>query len=213
MFKQIREHPKEVYDIITAVPYGRQILKEAWKYEHEDEIQQAVDMLILLTMNYGGMLDRFGVNKDRTVYNLYRRYLSNIPAISKILQNVILEHKDWIELIPLYDRKETLFYLDPPYLGTSQETYSNQFTEDDFKRLKEVLSGIEGYAILSHSKNEFVEKIFKDWDKKEVEMFSALDRRSEHRRVEVLYANFSIDDHFNEFLNNKKGYKRLGEFV
>ncbi len=85
--------------------------------------------------------------------------------ITKRLNKVVIENKDFGEIIRLYDRKTTLFYLDPPYYGTESYYNSNKvyFTKDDHIRLKNILDDIKGRFILSYNDSEYIRKLYKDY--------------------------------------------------
>lgn len=53
------------------------------------------------------------------------------------------------QLIRRYDRPHTLFYLDPPYWGCTDDYGRNVFSEADFERLSDLLKAIQGRFILS----------------------------------------------------------------
>jgi DNA adenine methylase len=64
------------------------------------------------------------------------------------LERVTVEHLDAVDCIRRYDRPETLFYCDPPYMGLCQD-YASKFAQADFVRLRDCLAGIKGRFILS----------------------------------------------------------------
>ena len=49
-----------------------------------------------------------------------------LEKIKERLRGVNIEHKDFADLIRVYDRKNALFYLDPPYVGTEGYYESSQ---------------------------------------------------------------------------------------
>lgn len=76
------------------------------------DIQRAARFLYRVKISFG---------KAGEDYATDRKNVSNvIPRLSqafKRLQGVNIEHKDFADLIRVYDRKGALFYLDPPYIG------------------------------------------------------------------------------------------------
>lgn len=98
------------------------------------------------------------INKD-----LSPDYLGNFEKRLKSGTGVIIEHKDFENLISVYDRKNSLFYCDPPYHKT-EKYYDNEFSEKDHIRLNNCLKGIKGRFILSYNDDSFVRDLYKEFD-------------------------------------------------
>lgn len=77
------------------------------------------------------------------------------------LQEVVIENKDFEELIKSLDSKDTFFYCDPPY-HDSEQFYKNVggFTEKDHYRLRDTLLGIKGKFLLSYNDDTFVRELY-----------------------------------------------------
>lgn len=75
------------------------------------------------------------------------------------LARVTVENLDAIECIKIYDRPETLFYLDPPYWHTAG--YAVPFDDKDYPRLRSTLNSVAGRFILSLNDTQEVRSIFK----------------------------------------------------
>ncbi len=73
---------------------------------------------------------------------------------------------DFERVIMKYDRKETLFYLDPPYVDV--EYYYNvagvDFKTKDHERLAEILKNINGKFVLSYYKHPMIKKLYKGFN-------------------------------------------------
>jgi DNA adenine methylase len=61
---------------------------------------------------------------------------------------VKIENEDYKEILARYDSPETLFYLDPPYVGT--ENYYQETSGFDHDELVSRVTGLEGEFILSY---------------------------------------------------------------
>lgn len=82
-----------------------------------------------------------------------------LEKVKERLRGVNIERKDFADLIQVYDRKNALFYLDPPYVGT-EGYYSNPFKTEDHQRLKGVLEGIKGRFILSYNDCPMIRELY-----------------------------------------------------
>ena len=92
---------------------------------------------------------------------------------SQGLKGVVIENKDFENLIRVYDRPGALFYLDPPYHGT-EKYYEGSFTEADHERLKAVLSSIKGRFILSYNDDTYVRELYKGYNIEEISRNNSL---------------------------------------
>lgn len=106
-------------------------------------------------------------NKKLDANNAMNSYIECIPSFVERLRTVIIENMDWSDLINLYDAKETLFFVDPPYLDevcTSRSvTYSHPFTDDGHIALLDRLNSIKGNAILCGYWSDMYENRLGDW--------------------------------------------------
>jgi len=99
-----------------------------------------------------------------------KRIDSLINYVPRIKQ-VAISCDDYSKIIKQYDSPQTFFYVDPPYPGTYQKNYSQQFDFDDFDKLIEQLDGIQGSFILSCYDYGF--DVPSDWEKIEFESYCA----------------------------------------
>lgn len=99
----------------------------------------------------------------------WSRYPDAISAFVERLQNVLIEHRDAMYLFGLYDRKDTLFYVDPPYVmntrSKSSVLYSNELTDDDHEKLAERLRSLQGMIVLSGYSSDLYDRLYSGWRK------------------------------------------------
>lgn len=121
------------------------------------DIQRAARFFIIIKESYGTDLRSFGL-KSRDLEGA-KEYIS---VISKRLNKVIIESRDFQQLVETYDREDALFYLDPPYYK-AEEYYSKRFLPDDHGRLKRVLDNIKGKFLLSYNDCDYIRGLYKDY--------------------------------------------------
>lgn len=82
-----------------------------------------------------------------------------------VLNNVALLNQDFSSVIKKYDGKETLFYVDPPYVKANQKEclYGKGFCSVSPESVASALSHIRGKAIVSYDDHPDVRKAFKGW--------------------------------------------------
>jgi DNA adenine methylase len=115
------------------------------------DIERAARFLYLQKLAFGGKVTgrTFGIDPTKP-HNFDLRALG--PRLERLharLQSVVIEHLDWGQFIPLYDRPGTLFYLDPPYWGGEDDYGKQLFAPADFERMAVALRRIEGRFLLS----------------------------------------------------------------
>jgi DNA adenine methylase len=97
------------------------------------------------------------------------RWLGGVEALPEIadrLLRVQIENRPAMEVIELYDDKETLFYCDPPYVHDSRgdsKAYSYEMTDADHRAFARRLDRIRGKAAVSGYRCDLYDEIFKGW--------------------------------------------------
>lgn len=132
------------------------------------DIQRAARFFHIIKVSFGSDRRTFGMNKKNLA-----NAIEYLPLIQKRLQGVVIENKDFENLIRVYDRPGALFYLDPPYHGT-EKYYEGSFTEADHERLKAVLSSIKGRFILSYNDDTYVRELYKGYNIEEISRNNSL---------------------------------------
>ena len=90
-----------------------------------------------------------------------RRFFHLIWECSRRLANVIVENKDFEEVIRQYDRAGAVIYCDPPYYK-AESCYEVEFPPEDHQRLHDVLVTCEGYFIVSYNYQDYICEIYQD---------------------------------------------------
>ena len=80
------------------------------------------------------------------------------------LKDTIITNQDYSTIIKKYDSLNTLFYLDPPYEGSTKHHYDNP--DFDLDKLHDQLKKVKGKWILSMNDSPNVRKIFKNYPTK-----------------------------------------------
>ncbi len=140
--------------------YSREEYKRALKtwQGQSDPVQRAYKFYIVAKQSFGG---RFGAGWSFSKKSITRgivmtcsSWLVGIEQLSQIhsrLLTVQIENKDFRDLIGTYDDKETLFYLDPPYVQDTRKQggYDHEMSDFDHAELISILLSIKGQAMLS----------------------------------------------------------------
>ena len=164
LFRCVRDKPDELMERLRYVlnsreefAYAKAMLADP---SNGSDVQRAAWFYQEIRQSYGAALTSFG-GQPRSM----RATFPLIEQASRRLERVVIEHQDCVQLIAHYDRKESLFYCDPPYHDTEkyyQNIGDDGFTETDHIRLRDALSSIQGKFLLSYNDDAFVRKLYDD---------------------------------------------------
>jgi DNA adenine methylase len=124
--------------------------------------------------------------------------IEDLPEIAERLLRVQIENRPALEVIRLYDSRQTLFYCDPPYVHLTRgdnNAYSYEMTDDEHKGLAEVLNSVQGRVAISNYPCELMDKLYPapKWIK------TITSARTIHstkdKRVEALWTNYDPLEH------------------
>jgi DNA adenine methylase len=124
-----------------------------------DRVDRAVRFFVLARQSRQGLMKDFAtMSRSRTrgrINEQVNAWLSVIDGLADIherLRSVVIFNQDACDVIRRQDGPQTLFYCDPPYLHETRSTtgeYAHEMSEDQHRRLLDVLAGIEGKFMLS----------------------------------------------------------------
>lgn len=118
------------------------------------DIQRAARYLYNIKLSFGCDQRTFATS-PKTIEHT-KEFLSKVKTR---LAGVVIEHRDFEPLIKTYDRKDALFYLDPPYVGT-ENYYDVSFSSMDHQRLAELLGNLKGRFILSYNDDPCIKQLY-----------------------------------------------------
>lgn len=147
------------------------------------DIQRAARYFLRMKISFGADGRTYGCN-TKNLSNAVE-YLSDVQR-RLMSSSVVIEHKDFENLIKVYDRSTAFFYCDPPYHST-EKYYDVQFTEADHIRLRDTLAAIKGKFLLSYNDDEFVRELYKGFKTEAVERQNNISRG---RFKELIITNY-----------------------
>lgn len=183
LFRCMKYHKTELEKEIDGYINSREMFQDI-KARLENgvgftDIQRAGMFYVKTKISFGADGRTFGCNRKNISTDRF-------TEISQRLKNVVVENKDFENLIKVYDRPNALFYCDPPY-NTTEKYYDVQFTENDHLRLKNTLDAIKGKFVLSYNDDDFVRELYKNYNIIEVTRQNNL---STGNYKEVIVKNF-----------------------
>ncbi len=129
-----------------------------------------------------------------TLEKTYRRNLENLDMFAEKLKRTDVRCFDFRNCFRAYDDETTLFYCDPPYIGTSSKNYGRgggpTWDDSDTKALVERLATIKGSAVLSCYDDELYRPLLSaGYERRTFDARTTCARKKEGRapRIETVY--------------------------
>lgn len=157
LFRCVKYHPAAVQEELAYIHMSREQFldaREQLPIRGLTDIQRAAKFFTCIKESYGSDLRSLGLRSKNMEHA--REYLQ---TVSTRLSSVVIDNADFERIIKNYDKKDALFYLDPPYFKT-EKYYPDRFMPDDHLRLKSLLGKIEGKFILSYNDCEYIRELY-----------------------------------------------------
>lgn len=168
MFRIIRDNPIEFAHKIMFSPYSdiefKECINKIKNRKFKDDIDRARCVYVSYKYSYGGTGEQFGrnaISKDKM------KMLEEIIKASERLLKVEMTSMDFREFIKIYDRKEAVHYLDPPYIDSYNSYKSDGMERDNIKKMYEdiieIMNKGKGKFILSTYENDIINNLSKKY--------------------------------------------------
>lgn len=126
----------------------------------QNHIRRAGIFFTLRYMQFGAKYQGrsgFGRSKVQNGAQTFKNAAKRLNKFAGVWDHVTVENTDYSKLVEIYDGEETLFYFDPPYIGTEEHYRESDFSH---KRFCETVTDIKGYFIISY---DSVPKMLSDY--------------------------------------------------
>jgi DNA adenine methylase len=175
-FTVLKEKPTELSRKIALIPVSRETtnkyieMLKTGEIHRLDPVEKAAIYFYIVRTTMFGKLDRFGPRASVNIATRIKRHAALIPEYAKMWRDISIENMDFRDLIKKYDRENTVFYCDPPFLSTSDikrdNYYRFAFTDKDMKDLLNTLSGIRGKFTLKLPEDHLEIRYIREWIEK-----------------------------------------------
>lgn len=161
----IRNNPQSLSIYLNDLLISRQIFEDIKEgtLRGRNNIERAAFYFYQLTQSFGNKGEHFAmaVKSGRKPKGIYK----NFKNISQRLKSVTIENMSFDKLIPLYDKDDSFFYLDPPYFGT-ESYYKNTggFKIKEHEKLANLLSKLKGKFLLSYNDHLVIRELYKEFN-------------------------------------------------
>lgn len=163
LFHIIRTRYDEFSDAIDNIIVSEDWHAKFFRHENdvEDELERAIRYFYVMTFTFRGKYEGgWSVENAVSSTNESRRVL--IKQIHERMKDVIVLNKPYDKVINDNNNKDTLLYLDPPYVSTEMyyKKLAGGFGENDHIKLRDLLAKHNGYFFLSYEDDEMVSDLY-----------------------------------------------------
>lgn len=164
LFRILREHFPQFVDTLKYQITSRTEFERLSQVDPDTltDLQRAARFLYLQRLAFGGKVDgqTFGVSNERPARFNLMTLEPMLQDAHERLAGVVIECLPWQELLERYDRKDALFYLDPPYHGSEHYYGRGLFAFSDYRLMAEKLEALKGYFVLSINDTPEIRDVF-----------------------------------------------------
>ena len=146
----------EICDIERFNTKDIQELTTIRNYMGEDDACKLASIMVRFANTFAGKHDH-KIYKTTNPFNK----LNKLPDYRRAIINTEITCKDYIEVINNHDSKDTFFFIDPPYIESSQQMYKHDTI--NIIELFSLLSNIQGKFILTLDNIESNRELFKNF--------------------------------------------------
>ena len=178
LFYVLRERPEDLKRVLELTPYSREEYDKSFE-DCEDSLEKARRFMVKTTQAIGAKLGHgkcgWRNHKSMKIGGTACKWggiTETIDTAASRLRGtttnlVQIEHMDAFRLIERYNTPEALIYIDPPYVRSSRKSgalYRYEMTDEDQKRLLELIAKSRAKIIISGYDNELYKKALDSWE-------------------------------------------------
>ena len=184
-FSILRDRNFELLSLLKNTPYSREEYRLA-REPNSDPLEQARRTIVKAWFGIGDSLDnetgfRVSLSQGGSTTEPWVSYVDYLHLYANRMRGVIIENLDYRELIKRYDKPDTLFYFDPPYIESERskkQAYKFDWKIGDHVEFIDRIQSIEGMAIVSGYMGEPYDKL--KWPRVHFEATSQSESRTEY---------------------------------
>ncbi|MDR0538071.1 MAG: DNA adenine methylase [Tannerellaceae bacterium] len=207
-FKVLRDEKDRLMEQIALTPFSREEFGLACELNPDlSNLERARRFYIRARQVRTGLAQTATIGRWANCKNTSRAGMSGVVSrwlggveqlefIAERLLRVQIENRPAIDVIKLYDSKNTLFYCDPPYIHETRgdiKSYSYEMDNLAHKELAETLNSAEGLVAISNYECDLMDELYppNKWRK----IYSPVKtiHSTKDVRQEVLWVNYNPD--------------------
>ena len=212
VFRCLRDPKKaeQLQQQLILTPFSRTEFNECGEInlsEINDSVEKARRTILRSFAGFGSASTNnkhstgFRANSNRsgtTPAQDWMNYPSHIQSFIDRLRGVVIENRDYKDVLLAHDGPYTLHYIDPPYVHSTRNmnrgnaAYAHEFTDEDHREMTQVLDGLKGMVVVSGYQCDLYREIFAGWETSSRTAFAD----GAVARTEYLWMNFKNNSLF-----------------
>jgi len=172
---------KELVHLLELTPYSREEFGRCRGEINsvENEIELARQMIVVQRQSHGGQGNQWSYCVDghaaghSASVRKFHAGIERLPEITKRIRKTQIEYLPWQEVIRRYDRAQTLFYLDPPYVPSTRTNgkYEHEMSLAEHTAMVDALLTLAGNEVLSgYAHDVYLPLEAAGWERVEIEV-------------------------------------------
>lgn len=176
-FEVMRNEPERLIADLELTPFAREEFEASYSQMNSaDPYTRARAFIVRNQMGFGSStaartrktgFRHNSINNNHASATDWRNLPHALTAVAGRLRGVVIENRDYREIVPKWDYEQTVIYCDPPYTlseRTSGEKYVHEFSDADYEEMGRILHDLKkAGAMVSGYDCELYREMFKDW--------------------------------------------------
>ena len=178
-FRVLRDRRERLIEAISLTPFAREEFYKALNPSGAkvSDIERARLFFVRARQARTGLAQTASLGRWANCKNTSRagmsgvvsRWLGSVEGLAEIAERLLrvqIENRPALDVIRLYDGRETLFYCDPPYLHSTRgdsKAYGYEMKEHQHRELAELLNRTKGKVAISGYRNGLMDRLYKGW--------------------------------------------------
>jgi DNA adenine methylase len=180
-FRVLRTEKEKLVEAVALTPFSREEFFIAVKTADNGicDFERARRFYVRARQTRTGLAQTSSLGRWANCKNTSRagmsgvvsRWIGGLGALSEIadrLLRVQIENRPASDIVRLYDDRETLFYVDPPYVHDARgdaKAYGYEMTDGEHEKLASVLQKCKGKVAVSGYRCHLMDRLFGDWNR------------------------------------------------
>ncbi len=194
-FRVVREQADEFCERLPLYPHSRDDFNylKGLDVEALSPLDRALRFYIVQTGSFSGGGATFANHGATRKHPSVRYETLKIKRICEALEGATIENRPYEKLLPLYDKPDTFFYLDPPYHKTHNDEYKvGGFPTENYEYIARFMKTQKGKTALSINDHPFIRDLFKDFRIVVLPIKYSCKKGEATPRIELLVLNYDI---------------------
>ncbi len=207
-FRVLRDQKDKLVEAIGLTPFSREEFSIACELDAaQPPLERARRFYVRARQVRTGLaqtasIGRWANCKDTSragMSGVVSRWLGAVDALPQIGERLIrvqIENRPAIDVVELYDSKQTLFYCDPPYVHDTRgdsKAYGHEMTDEHHRALADVLNRAKGMVAFSNYDCDLINTLYPSRRWRKIVGPERTIHSTKDTRKEVLWVNYGPD--------------------